>query len=82
MKKMKLSKLSRTELKDVFGGYLYLPECPGGCYGEAMIKCPDGSTSMTNFICMGGRCEANTGFCKPLVLEPIGPIDPGPIFLP
>lgn len=81
MKKMNLSKLSRTEQKEVFGGYLHLPECPGGCPGEGMIRCPDGSTTMTNFICMGGRCEP-AARCKPLVLEPIGPIDPGPIFIP
>lgn len=81
MKKKNLSKLSRKEQKEVFGGDLHLPECPGGCHGEGMIRCPDGSTTMTNFICMGGRCEP-AARCKPLVLEPIDPIDPGPIFIP
>ena len=61
MKKMNVSKLSRKELTEVFGGNLYPAQCPGGC--------PDGSTTMTNFICMGGRCEP-AARCKPLVLEP------------
>lgn len=69
MKKINATKLSRTELKEVFGGYLYPVQCPGGCHGEAMIRCPDGSTTMTNYICMGGRCEV-AAMCKPLVLEP------------
>ncbi|CEJ68395.1 hypothetical protein BN1195_00682 [Chryseobacterium oranimense G311] len=81
MKKTNLTKISRKELRDVFGGYLYPAQCPGGCHGEAMIRCPDGSTTMTNYICMGGRCEVNTGFCKPLVLDP-GTVDPGPVLLP
>ncbi|MDM1557162.1 hypothetical protein PYS58_18110 [Chryseobacterium indologenes] len=76
MKKMTLSKLSRTELKDVFGGYLHPAQCPGGCHGEAMIRCPDGSTTMTNYICMGGRCEV-AAICKPLVIEPF----PDPIII-
>ncbi|MBP2618440.1 hypothetical protein [Chryseobacterium jejuense] len=81
MKKTTLSKLSRTELKEVFGGYLHLAECPGGCHGEAMIRCPDGSTTMTNYICMGGRCEV-AAMCKPIVIGPIDPIDPEPILIP
>lgn len=77
MKKMNSTKLSRTELKEVFGGTLYPAQCPGGCHGEAMIRCPDGTTTMTNYICMGNRCEVNSWACGPLV--PIGPIeiDPG-----
>lgn len=76
MKKTNLSKLSRTELKEVFGGTLYPAPCPGGCPGEALIRCPDGSTTMTNFICMGNRCEP-AAMCKPLVLEPF----PDPIIV-
>ncbi|WP_347219951.1 hypothetical protein [Chryseobacterium sp.] len=81
MKKMNLSKLSRPELKDVFGGYLHTIECPRGCHGEGMIRCPDGSTTMTNFICIGGRCEP-AAMCKPIVIGPIDPIDPEPILIP
>ncbi|MDR6922822.1 MULTISPECIES: hypothetical protein [Chryseobacterium] len=82
MKKMNVSKLSRTELKEISGGggYLYPILCNGGCHGEAMIRCPDGSTTMTDYICVNGRCEVNTGYCKPRVLEPIGTIDPLPLF--
>lgn len=70
MKKMNFTKLMRTELKDVFGGTLYPIQCNGGCHGEAMIRCPDGSTTMTNYICIGGRCEV-AARCKPLTVEPI-----------
>ncbi|MBL1222077.1 hypothetical protein JET18_14595 [Chryseobacterium sp. L7] len=74
---MKKTKLSRTELKDVFGGgRLYPAPCPGGCPGEALIRCPDGTTTMTNFVCMGDRCEP-AAMCKPLVLEPF----PDPIII-
>lgn len=76
MKKLNLSPLSRTDLKEVFGGYLYPAPCPGGCSGEAMIQCPDGSTTMTNFICMGDQCVP-AAMCKPLILEPF----PDPIVI-
>ncbi|MFS4471601.1 hypothetical protein [Chryseobacterium sp. T20] len=76
MKKLNITKLSRTELKDVFGGTLYPAECPGGCHGEGMIRCPDGTTTMTNFICMGGTCQP-AAMCKQLVLEPF----PDPIII-
>ncbi|MDR2235979.1 MAG: TIGR04149 family rSAM-modified RiPP [Chryseobacterium sp.] len=80
MKKLNLTKLSRTELKEVFGGYTLHPIlCKGGCHGEAMIRCPDGSTTMTDYICMGDRCEVNTAYCRDKVLEPIeGPLLPLP----
>ena len=81
MKKMIISKLSRTELKDVFGGNLYPAlNCNGGCYQEAFIQCPDGTTTITDYICVNGHCVVNTGFCKPLILVSIGPIDPEPLF--
>ncbi|MGG5208903.1 hypothetical protein ACQWU4_08125 [Chryseobacterium sp. MIQD13] len=81
MKKMNLSKLSRTALKDVFGGTLYPAlECYSDreCsrHGEAMIICPDGTTTMTGYMCMGGICMLATGFCRPIVL------DPEPVLLP
>jgi hypothetical protein len=76
MKKKNFTKLSRTELKDVFGGTLYTAQCPGGCHGEAMIRCPDGTTTMTNFICIGGTCQP-AARCKPLILEPF----PDPIII-
>jgi len=84
---MNLSKISRKELKDVFGGTLYPAlECYSDreCsrYGEAMIMCPDGTSSMTGHICMGGKCMLATGFCGPVVVGPIGPIDPGPVLAP
>ncbi|KMQ66196.1 hypothetical protein ACM46_01135 [Chryseobacterium angstadtii] len=82
MKKTHLSKISRKELKEVFGGTLVHAlecysdrECSGR--GEGMIRCPDGTTSMTGHICMGGTCVMATGFCGPLVLDP-GP-HPGPM---
>ena len=77
MKKKNVSKLSRTELKNVFGGDLYPAlNCPGGCYQEAFIQCPDGTTTMTDSICVNGQCVVNTGVCKPLILLPIDPVDP------
>ncbi|CAM2959408.1 hypothetical protein DRF59_02595 [Chryseobacterium flavum] len=80
MKKMNLTKLSRTKQKNVFGGDLHPAlNCNGGCNGEAMIRCPDGSTTMTDYVCAGGQCIVNTGYCKPLVLEPIGSVDPSPL---
>ncbi|UZT96738.1 hypothetical protein ODZ84_16125 [Chryseobacterium fluminis] len=85
MKKMNVSRLSREELKEVFGGTLYPAldcysdrEC--GRYGEALIQCPNGTTTMTGYICMGGTCMIATGFCQPT--GPIGPIDPGPVAIP
>ncbi|MCS3867927.1 hypothetical protein J3D55_000843 [Chryseobacterium ginsenosidimutans] len=77
MKKSNLTKLSRQSLKDVFGGTLYPAlECYSDreCakYGEALIMCPNGTSSMTNYGCMGGKCMLNTGFCPPLEIE--GPI--------
>ncbi len=85
MKKMNFTKLSRKELKEVSGGTLYPAlECYSNrdCsrYGEAMVLCPDGTSSMTGYSCMGGKCMIETGFCGPLVpIGPIGPIDPGPL---
>lgn len=81
MKKTNLTKLSRKELKDVMGGDLYPAldcysdrECSR--YGEALIMCQDGTSSMTGYMCMGGTCIINTGFCQPPLIEgPIGPID-------
>ncbi|WP_294274307.1 hypothetical protein [uncultured Chryseobacterium sp.] len=78
MKKLKLTKLSRLALRDVFGGggdlYPAL-ECYSSrdCshYGEALIMCPDGTTSMTNYSCMGGHCMLNTGSCAPEVPSPV-----------
>jgi len=74
MKKIQLTKLSRQSLKDVYGGTLYPAlECYSDreCakYGEALIMCLNGTTSMTNYGCMGGKCMLNTGFCPPLVIE-------------
>lgn len=85
MKKPNQTKLSRRELKDVFGGDLHPAlECYSDrqCshYGEALIMCPDGTSTMTGYMCMGGKCMLATGFCQPL--GPVGPIDPGPITLP
>lgn len=71
-------KLTRNELKNVFGGSYLVPalECysNGQCakYCEALVECNDGTTSMTNYFCMGGICMLNTGFCPPEpVLQPI-----------
>ncbi|WP_027387229.1 hypothetical protein [Chryseobacterium gregarium] len=80
MKKINLTKLSRQSLKDVFGGTLHPAlECysDGQCarYGEALIRCPDGTTSMTNYWCMGGKCMINTGFCPPIEIT-------GPVLVP
>ena len=82
MKKTNLSKISRAALKDVFGGTLVHAlecysnrECSGR--GEGMILCPDGTSSMSGYICMGGTCMMATGFCGPLILGPID-TDPGP----
>lgn len=77
MKKINLTKLSRQALKDVMGGDLYPAlECYSNrdCarYGEALIMCPDGTSSMTNYSCMGGKCMMNTGFCLPV--EIAGPV--------
>lgn len=77
MKKLKLTKLSRQSLKDVFGGGNLYPalECYSSrdCsqYGEALILCPDGTASMTNYSCMGGHCMLNTGSCMPEAPSPI-----------
>lgn len=77
MKKINLQKLSRQSLKDVFGGTLSPAlECYSDreCarYGEALIMCPDGTSSMTNYGCMGGKCMINTGFCPPIAI--VGPV--------
>ncbi|MEN4759299.1 hypothetical protein ABEG63_03070 [Chryseobacterium sp. C39-AII1] len=83
MKNSQLKNLSRKDLKNVFGGTLYPAlECYSDreCsrYGEALIMCPDGSSSMTGYMCMGGTCIIYTGFCQPPVLEPF----PEPILIP
>lgn len=77
MKKINLTKLSRQALKDITGGDLYPAlECysNGECsrYGEALIMCPDGTSSMTNYSCLGGKCVINAGFCPPVGIE--GPV--------
>ncbi|MDH6252000.1 hypothetical protein M2347_001727 [Chryseobacterium sp. H1D6B] len=82
MKTNNSTKLSRKELKDVFGGTLYPAlECYSdrdcGRFGEAMVRCSDGTTSMTNYGCMNGKCQVNTGFCPPIVLLPLDPIEIG-----
>lgn len=68
--KEKITKLTRKELKNVFGGYnnpVEALECYSDrdCrkYGEAYVICPDGSASMTNYACMAGSCIMNSQFC-------------------
>ncbi|WP_294200055.1 hypothetical protein [uncultured Chryseobacterium sp.] len=68
MKNLNTIKLSREDLKNIFGGTLHPAlECYSNreCahYGEALIMCPDGTSSMTNYTCMGGTCMMNTGIC-------------------
>lgn len=68
MKNSNVIKLSREDLKNVFGGTLHPAlECYSNSecarYGEALILCPDGTSSMTNYSCMGGKCIMNTGIC-------------------
>lgn len=81
MKNSNVTKLSRENLKNVFGGTLHPAlECYSDreCarYGEALILCPDGTSSMTNYSCMGGKCMMNTGICPspeigvPVVTQP------------
>lgn len=77
MKKINLTKLSRQALKDITGGDLYPAlECysNGECsrYGEALIMCPDGTSSMTNYSCLGGKCVMNAGSCPPVEIS--GPV--------
>ncbi|MDQ1098595.1 MULTISPECIES: hypothetical protein [Chryseobacterium] len=78
MKKTNLTKLSRQSLKEISGGggdlYPALEcysdmECRG--HGEALIMCPDGTSSMTNYSCIGGECLLNTGFCNPAEPVPV-----------
>ncbi len=78
MKNLKSTKLSRQSLKDIFGSGGNLQpalECYSNrdCshYGEALIMCPDGTTSMTNYSCMGGYCMMNNGFCAPDSPSPV-----------
>lgn len=72
--KEKITKLSRNELKNVFGGYHSEPVQALDCYsdrdcrkyGEAYVICPDGTSSMTNYYCMAGSCMVNSQFCPPV----------------
>ncbi|WPO83123.1 hypothetical protein SD427_01935 [Chryseobacterium sp. JJR-5R] len=77
MKKINLTKLSRQALKDITGGDLYPAlECYSNIecsrYGEALIMCPDGTSSMTNYSCLGGKCVMNAGSCPPVGIA--GPV--------
>lgn len=74
MKNSSAIKLSREDLKNVFGGTLYPAlECYSNSecahYGEALIMCSDGTSSITNYVCMGGTCIMNTGICPSPEIE-------------
>ncbi|WP_445431802.1 hypothetical protein [Chryseobacterium indoltheticum] len=73
MTNMNSTKLSRKALKEIKGGNDLQPALICNCSGEALIMCPDGTISMTDYICAeNGKCIANTGFCNnEPVLEPV-----------